>query len=41
MPEEMFAAAFAWEHYIEPGRPEGMVAGWFLDGSNRPVTYSR
>ena len=32
MPMETFAVAFAWEHYIEPGRPEGMVAGWFLDG---------
>jgi hypothetical protein len=28
----MFAVAFAWEHYIEPGRPDGMVTGWFLDG---------
>ena len=32
MPVEMFAVAFAHEHYIEPGRPDGMVAGWFLDG---------
>ena len=31
MPEQMFATAFGWEHFIEPGRPEGMVAGWFLD----------
>ena len=31
MPVEMFAVAFAWEHYIEPGRPDGMVTGWFLD----------
>jgi hypothetical protein len=31
MPLEMFAVAFAWEHYLEPGRPDGMVAGWFLD----------
>src|SRR6478609_83844 len=32
MPVEMFAVAFAWEHYIEPGRPDGMVDGWFLGG---------
>ena len=32
MPPEMFAVGFSWEHYIEPGRPEGMVTGWFLDG---------
>ena len=31
MPEQMFAQAFSWEHFIEPGRPDGMVAGWFLD----------
>ncbi|MFM6852281.1 MAG: GlcNAc-PI de-N-acetylase, partial [Terrabacter sp.] len=31
MPEAWFAAAFSWEHYIEPGRPDGMVTGWFLD----------
>jgi hypothetical protein len=31
MPEGMFATAFGYEHYLEPGRPEGMVAGWFLD----------
>lgn len=30
MPEQMFAQGFSWEHFIEPGRPEGMVAGWFL-----------
>ncbi|TQM64479.1 PIG-L deacetylase family protein [Humibacillus xanthopallidus] len=31
MPEQMFAAGFGVEHFIEPGRPDGMVAGWFLD----------
>jgi LmbE family N-acetylglucosaminyl deacetylase len=31
MPAEMFNAAFSFEHYLEPGRPEGMVVGWFLD----------
>ncbi|MEO6998058.1 MAG: PIG-L family deacetylase [Terracoccus sp.] len=31
MPEQMFAQGFSWEHFIEPGRPDGMVAGWFLD----------
>ena len=32
MPEQMFAAGFGVEHFIEPGRPDGMVEGWFLDG---------
>lgn len=32
MPEEMFAAWFRVEHYLEPARPEGMVTRWFLDG---------
>ena len=31
MPPEIFAMAFGHEHYIEPGRPPGMVEGWFLD----------
>ncbi len=31
MPEQMFAQGFSREHFIEPGRPDGMVAGWFLD----------
>jgi LmbE family N-acetylglucosaminyl deacetylase len=31
MPSEIFAMAFGQEHYIEPGRPDGMVDGWFLD----------
>ena len=31
MPEEWFAASFGIEHFIEPGRPDGMVVGWFLD----------
>jgi LmbE family N-acetylglucosaminyl deacetylase len=31
MPEQMFAAGFGVEHFAEPTRPEGMVAGWFLD----------
>ncbi len=31
MPEEVFAAFFGTEHYREPGRPPGLVRGWFLD----------
>ena len=31
MPQEAFAAMFGTEHYLEAGRPEGMVRGWFLD----------
>lgn len=31
MPPEMFAAFFGAEYYIEPGRPPGMLRGWFLD----------
>ncbi len=31
MPPEAFAAFFGAEHYLEPGRPAGMVRGWFLD----------
>jgi len=31
MPTEIFAMAFGHEHYIEPGRPDGMVDGWFLE----------
>ena len=31
IPEQMFAASFGTEHFIEPGRPDGMVVGWFLD----------
>ena len=31
MPEEVFAAFFGMEHYIEPGRPPGMQRAWFLD----------
>jgi LmbE family N-acetylglucosaminyl deacetylase len=31
MPAEAFAATFGAEYFIEPGRPEGMVQGWFLD----------
>lgn len=31
MPQEVFAAAFGVEHYLEPARPEPMVKGWFLD----------
>ena len=31
IPDEMFSQAFGWEFFIEPGRPEGMVVGWFLD----------
>ncbi len=32
MPEPAFAAMMGWEHYIEPGRPDGMVAGWPFAG---------
>jgi LmbE family N-acetylglucosaminyl deacetylase len=28
MPPEIFAAVFGHEHYLEPGRPAGMVEGW-------------
>ena len=28
MPPEVFAAAFGYEHYLEPGREPGMVRGW-------------
>lgn len=31
MPEDWFTQGFSWEHYVEPGRPDGMVVGWFLD----------
>jgi DNA topoisomerase-1 len=31
MPDEAFAAMFGHEYYIEAGRPDGMVEGWFLD----------
>ena len=31
MPDEMFRQMFGTEYYIEQGRPEGMVVGWFLD----------
>jgi LmbE family N-acetylglucosaminyl deacetylase len=31
MPEQVFAEGFGTEHFIEPGRPDGMVVGWFLD----------
>jgi len=31
MPPEIFAMAFGQEHYIEAGRPDGMVDGWFLE----------
>ncbi len=30
MPPEAFAAVMGTEHYIEPGRPAGMVRGWWL-----------
>lgn len=28
MPPDAFAAVFGFEHYLEPGRPPGMVTGW-------------
>ncbi|MGV9709803.1 PIG-L deacetylase family protein [Gordonia sp. NPDC003424] len=31
MPEEIFPYGFGTEHYLEPGRPPGMVRGWWLD----------
>lgn len=31
MPPAVFAIAFGEEFYLEPGRPDGMVTGWFLD----------
>ncbi|MFH5209435.1 PIG-L deacetylase family protein [Antrihabitans spumae] len=34
MPPEVFAGAFGTEYYIEPGRPAGMVDGWFLDATD-------
>ncbi|CCH80450.1 Uncharacterized LmbE-like protein [Nostocoides japonicum T1-X7] len=33
MPPEAFAAVMGTEHYIEPGRPPGMVRGWWLTGA--------
>lgn len=31
LPVEVFPFAFGTEHYLEPGRPPGMVRGWWLD----------
>ena len=31
LPAPAFAAVFGTEHYIEPGRPAGMVRGWWMD----------
>ncbi|AKT51028.1 PIG-L deacetylase family protein [Arsenicicoccus sp. oral taxon 190] len=31
MPVEVFAAGFGQEWYLEPGRPPGLVDGWWLD----------
>ena len=31
IPAEVFPFAFGTEHYMEPGRPPGMVRGWWLD----------
>lgn len=31
LPVEVFPIAFGTEHYLEPGRPPGMVRGWWLD----------
>ncbi|ADU47099.1 PIG-L deacetylase family protein [Intrasporangium calvum] len=33
MPDEVFAAMFGVEYYVEAGRPPGVVAGWFLEAS--------
>lgn len=35
MPEPLFAVAFGTEHYLEPGRAEGMQDGWFLEDEGR------
>ena len=35
MPEQAFAAMLGWEHYLEPGRPDGMVVGWPFAGLSR------
>jgi len=32
MPEDAFAAMFGVEYYVEAGRADGMVPGWFLEG---------
>ncbi len=32
LPPAWFALSFGTEHYLEPGAPDGMVTGWFLDG---------
>ncbi|MDY6808122.1 MAG: PIG-L family deacetylase [Actinomycetota bacterium] len=37
LPVEMFPFAFGTEHYIEPGRPEGMVQGWWLGGGQHGI----
>ncbi|MDL9947845.1 PIG-L family deacetylase [Gordonia sp. ABSL11-1] len=37
IPVEAFPFAFGTEHYIEPGRPPGMVRAWWLDDSPSPV----
>ncbi|MGV9860422.1 PIG-L deacetylase family protein [Gordonia sp. NPDC003425] len=31
MPVEVFPFAFGTEHYLEPGRPPGMIRAWWLD----------
>ena len=33
MPDEVFAAMFGVEYYVEAGRPPGVVAGWFLEAT--------
>ncbi|MEE3851992.1 PIG-L family deacetylase [Gordonia sp. LSe1-13] len=37
IPVEVFPFAFGTEHYIEPGRPSGMVRGWWLDDVERGI----
>jgi LmbE family N-acetylglucosaminyl deacetylase len=37
MPEPLSTAVLGWEHYLEPGRSHGMVAGWFLDAEDEEV----
>lgn len=39
MPPDVFAMAFGVEHYLEPGRPDGMVAGWW-HGPDVPSSHA-
>lgn len=37
MPVEMFPVGFGTEHYMEPGRPAGMIRGWWLDEAEHGI----